>query len=175
MRLFIPTNNISKAVTTPNVSTDTVSERRNARKYDESFSRVSQGVSGDSAAPDNPEVGAKWQHEEENSLDNELEEDRKKDKEINSSRGVVKSDKVKKASEATDVVKSLTSAMQGFVRDTTINPLEVEFMKSYFDGCTDEDIKKGRVSITGRHRQAFNEWLCSRLVKDPNNIYRRRT
>lgn len=171
MRLYIPLDTVSKAVNIPNAGMETVSERRNARNYNESFTRVSPGVSGDSDAPDKPNVGAKWEHDEENSIDDDVEKDREKDKKINQSRGVVKADK--KPKEATEMAKSISSSMRDVARQNSFNPLEVEFLKSHFEGCTDDDIIKGRVAITGRHRQAFNEWLCSKLVKDPNKIYRR--
>lgn len=176
MKLYIPLfgTEISKAVQIPNAGMDSSSERKTALNHKESFTRVSPGVSGDSAAPDRPEVGAKWAHDEESSVDEDVEKERNANKDLNDKRGVTKAPKkVEKSSEALEIMKSFNSELKDELRFVKLNPLEVEFLKSHFDGCTDDDINKGRVSITGRHRSAFTDWLNERLVRNSSNIYRR--
>ncbi len=181
MNLYL---DLKKAVgQVPSTSTGTVSERQGARSYNESFSRQSSGVTGGDPSPDDPQSGGKWSHED--SLDDDLEADRKRDTEIAQERGIVAKPENTKKSEAVEILKSLTESL----RTPMPNEVEIEYLttqcyksETVIDQYgrvenvrvpyTRDDVIKGHARIDGYERSRFNAWLHERFQKSLGKLAR---
>lgn len=183
MNLYL---DLKKAVQVPSTGTDTPDERRASRQYNESFSRRPQGVHSD-GSHDDPQQGGKWSHEE--PLDEELENDRKRDTQIAQERGIVRGPEGTAKSEAADMLKSFAAALQAQVAPSMPNETEVEYLTTQCYksetvinkyGCeenirvpyTREDVIKGRARIEGSERSRFNDWLQERFQKSLGKLVR---
>jgi len=151
---------IFKAVNSPNMGTTTDSDKRAQRKMKESYAKQPVGVMGGAgvAMEDDPDVGRQWKHSEEDSIDAELEEERKK-----------KEDEKEKSLE---VLKSLRMQIHEELNMCKHNPAEVEFMRDVL-GYDEDAIHKGLVTICGKDRQRFHEWSLGRLNKSLSDMLRR--
>ena len=181
MKLYL---DLRKAVgQIPSTATDTVSERRNVREYNESFTRHSSGAAGGDPSEDDPKVGGKWSHEE--SLDDELEGDRKRDTQIAQERGIISKPESTSKSEAINMLKSLAASVmpdmpteteitylttQCFKSETVINRYGVE--ETVRVPYTREDVIKGRARIEGSERARFTDWLQERFQKSLSGLPR---
>jgi hypothetical protein len=164
MNLYL---DLHKAVQIPTTGTDAVSGPHAARKYNESFNRVNSGVMGGDASPDRPEVGRKWRKpDQEDSLDEDLEEDRKKDSELAAERGIIpskeKDDSSSTTKKALDILKSFSGELSTQLAAYTPNEREIEYLTAV-RGYDYTDVVKGYVQISGRERSKFNDWLHERL------------
>lgn len=179
---------LKKAVQVPNTSTGPVTDRRAARQYEESFNRQSAGALGGEPTHDDPQQGGKWSHDEEDSVDNELEAARKKDSQIAQERGIILADKTEK-SEAAEMLKSFASALGSHLDQFAPNPAEVEYLttqcfkseviQSEFGPdkylrvpYTRDDVFSGRARIEGLERAKFNSWLQERFQKSLGKLIR---
>lgn len=183
MNLYL---DLKKAVgQVPSTSTDTPDEGRAARAYNESFARRPGGVAND-AKHDDPQVGGKWSQGD--SLDAELEEDRKRDTQIAQERGIVQGPEAKK-SEAAEILKSFAAEMQAQVAPYMPNDTEIEYLttqcyksESVLDSrgvesivrtpYTRDDVQKGYARIEGSERARFNDWLHKRFVESLGKLTR---
>lgn len=163
MNLYLDLN---KAVQIPNTATDTVSDRQGAREYNESFARRSSGVSGE------PDDKVREKPDNTDTLDDELEDDRKLDTQIAQERGIVeKPEETKKSWEGFDMLKSLTASLDAEVAAYTPNSREIEYLVDIC-GYTREDVMKGYATITGSERNRFNAWLQDELRKSIRKLAR---
>lgn len=71
-------------------------------------------------------------------------------------------------SAGTDILKGLSDSLSHIKRMNQPDPLEEEFLLS--KGFTLRDIQNPSFRVNSRIRSEFNEWLCSRLVLDPQEI-----
>jgi hypothetical protein len=146
-----------KAVTPPNAGTVTESGKRAQRKIKESYAKHPVGVMGGAGTvmEDDPDVGNNWQHSEEDSVEAELEEKvrNQDDEEDEATKSV-----------AIMLLKSLRTVAEEDVARSRHNPTEVVFMREVL-GYNETDIRKGLVSITGRNRHRFHEWMLDRMYK----------
>lgn len=171
----------------PSTSTDTPDDRKASRSYNESFSRRPGGVSGGDASHDDPHQGGKWGHGE--PLDDELEDDRKRDTQIAQERGIVNGGETTEKSEAADMFKSISFAMAEHVTGSMPDDAEVEFLttecyksESVVDSFgrvenirvpyTRDDVVRGRARIVGSERSRFNDWLQERFQKSLGKLAR---
>lgn len=178
---------LKKAVQVPNTSTGPVTDRHAARKYDESFNRQHSGALGGEPTHDDPQQGGKWSHDEEDTVDSELEEKRKKDMKIAQERGIILESA--KKSEAADILKSFSSALSSHVEQFAPNPAELEYLttqcykseliQSEFGPdkylrvpYTRDDVFSGRARIEGSERAKFNSWLQERFQKSLGKLIR---
>jgi hypothetical protein len=147
---------IQKAVNSPNAGTTTDGDKRAQRKMKESYAKQPVGVMGSSgvAMEDDPDVGRKWQHNEEDSLDAELEEERKKKEDIEKS---------------VDILKALRQSVERELSMCLPNPTEIEFMRDVL-GHSEDSIRKGLVTIKGKDRHRFHEWSLQRLAKSVRDM-----
>lgn len=166
MNLYIDLN---KAVNIPNTGTDRVDGNRAAREHKESFNRRGSGALGGDPTNDDPEVGGKWAHGEN---DDDLEADRKLDSQVAAERGIVgKKEEAKKSQEAVDILKSFSSAMREQAARTMPNEREVEYLTAVC-GYDVDDVMKGRARIVGPERTRFNDWLHQRLQASISRLSR---
>jgi hypothetical protein len=145
-----------KAVNAPNVGTVTETESRARIRSVSSYAKRPTGVaSGEEHEPDEPEVGRKWKHSDEESVNEEVESLLKEEseKEKTSSNSVAKS-----------LIKSLNDSLHQQIKSVTPSQLESQFMVEEL-GYDASTVKKGLVCISGRNRHAFNEWAHTRLNK----------
>lgn len=186
MNLYL---DLKKAVgQVPSTATESPDDRRASRQYNESFSRRPGGV-GNDASHDDPRQGGKWSHEE--SLDDELENDRKRDTQVAQERGIIsKPEETKKSSdEAVDILKSFADHMRAQVEPYMPNEAEIEYLttqcyksETVLDRFgqvenvrvpyTREDVIKGRARIQGLERARFNDWLQERFQKSLGKLAR---
>lgn len=184
MNLYL---DLTKAVAqVPSTATDTPDDRRASRQYNESFSRRPGGV-GNDASHDDPQQGGKWSHGE--SLDDDLEEDRKRDTQIAQERGIVPKPEQTKKSEAAEMLKSLAGLLHAQVEETLPNDVELEYLttqcyksESVIDQYgrvenvrvpyTKDDVIKGHARIEGYERARFNAWLHERFQKSLGKLAR---
>jgi len=172
MNLYLDLN---KAVQVPSTGTDSVSDSHARREYKESFGRTSVGVIGGDASHDDPDVGRKWRDAPdsgEGSLEEELEDDRKRDTEIAQERGIVaKKEEAEPTKKALDILKSFTGDLTTQLAMYTPNDREIEYLTTV-RGYSLEDVTKGYVGITGRERAQFNDWLHQRLKTSIGRLLR---
>lgn len=185
MNLYL---DLKKAVgQVPSTSTDTPDERRASRQYNESFARRPNGVSGGDASHDDPQQGGKWSHEE--SLDEDLENERKRDSQIAQERGIVRGPEGTAKSEAADMLKSFAAALTAQVAPNMPNETEIEYLTTQCYKSetvinrygqeenirvpyTREDVIQGRAKIEGSERSRFNDWLQERFQKSLGKLVR---
>ncbi len=185
MNLYL---DLKKAVQVPNTATDTPDDRRASRSYNESFSRRPGGVMGGDASSDDPQQGGKWSHED--ALDDDLENDRKRDTQIAQERGIISKPKEDTAkSEAVEMLKSFAAYLHAQVEPNLPNETEIEYLttqcyksESVVDKFgreenvrvpyTREDVIKGRARIEGSERSRFNDWLQERFQKSLGKLAR---
>ena len=161
-----------KAVSSPNAGSVTDSDKRAQRKIKESYAKHPIGVMGGSgvAMHDDPDVGAKWQHDEDDSVDADLEENvRNKDKKTDGDPSNDDEADEDDTSKAVDILKALRSTAEEVVGRARYNPSEVVFMKEVL-GYTDQDIHKGLAKIIGRNRHRFHEWMLDRMSKSVDTM-----
>lgn len=159
MKLYI---DLHKAVTPPNVGTTAKPERQTVASHNSSYGKQPVGVSGGDASPDRPDVGKKWKHSEEDSVDAETEKDHKKENKVAQERNEVP---MKKAfSEASELLKSLNAKFLAENNRYKPNDLEKSFLLDVC-GYTEEDIQAGRAWISGKTRHTFNRWVNARMSK----------
>jgi hypothetical protein len=151
-----------KAVTSPNVGNVTESGKRSQRKMKESYAKQPVGVMGGAgiAMPDDPDVGDKWQHDEDDSVDTELE---------TKVRNQDKDEEDTEKSVAVVLLKSLRIETEEQIAIYRHNPTEVVFMCDVL-GYTEQDIRKGLVRITGRDRHRFHEWMLERMCTSVDSM-----
>lgn len=184
MNLYL---DLKKAVgQVPSTATEPVDDRRAARQYNESFSRRSSGVTGGDASADDPQQGGKWSHDE--PLDDELENDRKRDTQIAQERGIIRKPDTQK-SEAAEILKSFAAGLQAQVAPNMPNEAEVEYLttecyksETVIDKYgreenirvpyTRDDVIKGYAKIEGSERSRFNAWLQERFQKSIGKLAR---
>lgn len=150
-----------KAVTPPNAGSVTRSDKRAQRKMKESYAKHPVGaIEGAGAGMvDDPDVGDRWHHSEEDSVDAELDEEvRNQDEE----KEVSKAD-------AVGILKSLQTAATEDLERYKHNPTEVVFMRDVL-GYNEQDIRKGLAHITGRNRQRFHEWMLARMYNSVDSM-----
>lgn len=145
-----------KAVTPPNVGSSTLSDKRAQRKTKESYAKNPVGVMGGSgiAMYDDPDVGKQWKHDEEDSVDAELEEEVRNQEE----------DEDAEKSVAVVLLKSIRGVAEQDAKRYRPNESEVVFMRDVL-GYNESDIMKGLVGIRGRDRHRFHEWMLDRMYK----------
>lgn len=168
MRLFL---DLSKAVPVPSVGTSSVSVQKDARSYNESFNRRSVGAMGGDASPDLPEVGKQRRNSSE-SLDDALEEDRKRDSEISQERNLTPKDSTEEeeeepTSKALAILKSFNNSLSSI--KVVPNPTEVEYLTSVA-GYSPSDVYAGRAKIVGLERAKFNSWLLDKLTNSVQRL-----
>lgn len=143
----------------------------------ESYLERRPGVANEgSAGYDDPDHGKKWTHGGE-TLDDKVEQQRQARNKKAQDRNLVPSDEeagLKKAFEdsSLDMIKSLDSGLRNTLGLNTLSQTEVDFLH-LVKGYSHEDISRGRVAITGRDRQLFSSWLCDRVQKSLDGLYRR--
>lgn len=137
-----------KAVTPPNAGNTTLSDKRAQRKIKESYAKNPVGVMGGAgiAMEDDPDVGRKWQHSEEDSVEEEL------DDEVRN----------QETSKAVDVLKSIRAVAEADVKQHLPNESERVFMRDVL-GYNEADIRKGIAFIRGRDLHRFHEWMLNRM------------
>ncbi len=155
----------------------TKKEDQSVASYGESFAESPSGVANDGATYDDPDKGRKWKHDEEDSLDNELEESRQKRNAKAQKRNLVPTpEEVGKKSfeqSSTDMVKSLNSGLRDALGLNKLTAPEIEFLH-LVKGYSLEEIDRGGIFIaSGRDRQAFSAFLCERVAKSLDELYRR--
>jgi len=165
--LFLDLNaslDLLKAVQTPNTAVSSPSDKTAQRQLKTSYAQQPTGVLGGAglAMYDDPKVGAKWKHDPEDSIEEELDEDSKAKDEDGT---------VKKSMLTTDLpetgismIRGLNKSLSAALEPARYNPREVEFMSEVM-GESDANIRKGLVCITGRNRHRFHEWLIDRMNK----------
>lgn len=166
MNLYLDLN---KAVQIPNTATDSVPGRQGVRQYNESFDQRSSGVDSEPNDKDNEESP-----NNEGSLDDTLEDDRKLDTQVAQERGIVEkpdAKAAKKSSEASDMLKSFTASLQQQLGYARPNEREIEYLTSECDYSRD-DVIKGRARITGSERNRFNTWLQGEFEKSIKRLAR---
>lgn len=176
MNIYLDFENLAKAVQVPSTATDTISEERGARQYNESFHRQSSGVTGGDPTADDPQQGGKWSHDD---GDGDTEgDDTKRDSEVAREKGVSE-----KSIEAVDMLKSFTSMLNAQVRAFMPNETEIEYLttqcyspnldeKGNRIHYTREDVLKGRATIEGSERGRFTDWLNDRFQKSVGKLTR---
>lgn len=169
MKLYL---DLQKAIgNTPNASVDTPTDKQARRETLSSYAKQPAGVTG--ASPDKPDSGGKWKEGDSASddADSQRESDASEDREA----GVIKAGKSinKSLNEASDLMKSFNSKLSYEIRKSRPRDSEIEFLTNEM-GYSYDDIIKGHAIIKGRDRERFNQWLVSRLVKSPDDIYPRR-
>jgi len=161
-----PTLYIRKGAGTPSAGVSPVKDKQHVRSYKESFNTKHSGVANSHGATyDDPKVGKKWPKGEDNSLDDQLEEDRQADNKEAQDRGIVPKD-MKKAFDptATDLLKSFTEEVYSRVNEFRLTPQEVQFLQEV-KGYSPLDIQKSQLYITGKDRQLFSDWLATQFHK----------
>lgn len=156
--------------------------RQVAREYNESFDQSPVGVMGGDGPADDPDVGPRHRHSEEDSLDSELEEDRQADNKLAAERHTIrpiKKDEEEEEEEeettkaigtvALDIAKSLNYRMDQALDQNRLNPVEEQFLLEEL-GYSKRDIVKGAASISGADRNRFSEWLTDRMQKSISNL-----
>lgn len=174
MRLYL---DLQKAAAQPTGGTTTKKEEQAVAEDAESYVETTSGVSGGSASYDDPKVGRKWKHDDDDSLDDEVEEQRQRRNARAQARNLVPTKEeigIKKAFDETaiDMVKSLTSGLRDVLKLNTLTASEIDFLHTV-KGYSLEEIKKGQLVIAGRDRNAFSEFLCQKVSKSLDNLYRK--
>ncbi len=156
--------------------------RQVAREYKESFDQSPVGVMGGDGPADDPDVGPRHRHSEEDALDTELEEDRQADNKLAAERHTIRPIKDEEDEEeeeeetikslgstAIDIVKSLNYRMDYELQKNSLNPVEEQFLLEEL-GYSRHDIAKGTAIISGINRHRFSEWLSDRMQKSISNL-----
>jgi hypothetical protein len=174
MQLYL---DLQKAITQATGGTTTKKEEQSVASDAESYVETTSGVSGHTAAYDDPETGKRWTHDEEHSLDNEVELQRQKRNAKAQQRNLVPTkeevgDKKSFGESPIDMVKSLTSGLRDSLNLNKLTSAEVEFLH-VIKGYSLEDIKRGSVVISGKDRRAFSAFLCDRAARALGTLYRR--
>lgn len=155
--------------------------RQVAREYNESFDQSPVGVMGGDGPADDPDVGPRHRHSEEDSLDAELEDDRQADNKLAAERHLVrpiKDDEEEEEEEETtkaigtvalDIAKSLNYRMDQALDHNRLNPVEEQFLLEEL-GYSKRDIAKGDARISGPDRHKFSEWLTDRMQKSISSL-----
>jgi hypothetical protein len=157
---------------------DTKKEEQAIASDSESYLESPSGVnSGDVATYDDPDVGRKWTHGEDESADAAIEAKRQKRNKRSQDRNLTPTEEevgIKKAFDESslDMVKSLTSGLRDSLGLNKYTRTEVEFLQ-VVKGFSMEEIQKGNITIIGKDRQLFSAWLCDRVQKSLDGLYRR--
>lgn len=173
MRIYLDLN---KAGGTSTGGTTTKKEGQSIASNAESYAESPSGVANADASYDDPKVGKKWKHSEDDG--EELEAARQKRNKQAQDRNLVPTPEeagtVKKAFDesANDMVKSLTSGLRSSLGLHQLTNTEVEFLQ-VIKGYSSEEIQKGGQLIAGKDRKLFSDWLCERVAKSLDGIYRR--
>lgn len=153
----------------PSVSssgTDTKDEDRETMEHKASYTKRPIGVaSGHEASPDDPDEGGKYGGG--GTVDEELESDRKANNAKATKNNLIP---VKKASEAVDMLKSLTSGLAEVYDQLSPSELESEFLVS--QGYEPDSVAKGIHWIAGRDRDLFDQFVCDRMQKSIDALLR---
>lgn len=182
MKLYIDLNKAQET----SAGVDTPKEDQTIAEYDGSYARRYEGVApGEAYDPDDPEVGGKYSHTDEESQLKATKDAHKQRSKESKADGVTKADFFavmneeedqqpirKTLSTSNDLFKSLNTQMQDLAYQNMPNPVEVEFLVE--QGYNHTDIVKGMVRMTPWMRNQFTDWLCSRLPKTPSDILGRR-
>lgn len=172
MRLYLDLNKSGGQTSGGKV---TPSEEQSIAEHDESFLESPSGVANASNSYDDPDKGKKWNHG--NSLDDAQEEKRQKRNDKAAKRNLIPTEEeagMKKAFDesANDMVKSLTNGLRDSLGLHQFTSTEVEFLQ-IIKGYSPDQIQRGEVSIAGRDRKLFSDWLCQRVAKSLDDLYRR--
>ncbi len=146
----------------PNTATTTPSDKTAQRQLKTSYAKHPTGVMGGAGIvmEDDPDVGARWKHAPEDSVEEELEEEREMEAAAN--KDVKKSMLVDEVPSGLSMLSSLNKSLDAELSTLRYNPREVEFMTDVM-GASRDDIRKGLVRIIGRDRHRFHEWLIDRM------------
>ena len=164
MNLYLDLN---KAVQIPSTANDETPEREDIRHYNESFTTRKTGALAEPDDKTHSDTG-----DNTDSLDDDLENDRKLDTQVAQERGIVGKPDVKKSlGDGFDMLKSLTETMQDQLRAATPNVREIEYLVDVC-GYTHDDVMKGYATIIGSERNRFNSWLQDELRKSIRKLAR---
>lgn len=176
MKLYIKTDLLKAG----QFGVDTPKEDQTRAEYDSSYARRYEGVaSGEAYDPDDPEVGGKYAHSDEDSALSAAEETASERSKKSKKDGITKSDffAVLPDEDERPINKSLSilKSVSGIVEDLqwTPNQVEVDFLVD--QGYAENDVRKGLVPITPRMRGLFTDWLCAKIPASPNDILRRKS
>lgn len=154
---------LHKAVSqTPNVGVTPKKDKRARIEHDSSYATQHSGVASEGiVTPDDPDVGKKWKHDDEDSVQADV--DAELDDEYDENKD--------KASKALMLAKSLNDSLHAEAKRYRATSLEEEFMIDVL-GLPADRVMKGLSHITGRNRHLFNEWAHSRLSKSLGSLMR---
>lgn len=172
MKLYL---DMYKASTSFSAGKTTKKEEQAVASDAESYVESPSGVASPGGASyDDPKVGKKWTHGEDEKLDDEIELARQKRNTKAQERNLAPKKEevsIKKAfdTDAMDMVKSLTSGLKERLQAPSVTDTEYEFL-TVVKGYSDLDIRRGRAIITGKDRRLFSDFLCNRLLKSLDGL-----
>ncbi len=140
-----------------------VSSQRRKRLVDESYNKHPVGVMGGDGKPDDPDVGPRHNHT--TSLDDSLEDERKKYADKQDARNIIRTPKDDEEEEE-ETKKSLAflECIADIVKSEDYNPVEREFLFQEM-GYTSADLIKGIAPLSPSDRSRFGQWLDDRMQK----------
>lgn len=175
MRLYLKTDLLKAG----QFGVDTPKEDQTRAEYESSYARRYEGVaSGEAYDPDDPDVGGRYAHADEDSALTASEEAAAARTKKAKKDGVVKSDffavlpdeEDRPINKSLSILKSLQQTLEDFKWEP--NPTEIEFLVA--QGYEEQAVRKGLVAMTPRMRSLFTDWLCAKLPSSPNDILRKR-
>jgi len=170
MRLYI--EDLNKAVSqTPSTGTDTKDESQSIVSDKRSYTTNPVGVmgGGGSVSYDDPDSGKDWKHDKDSSVENALEEERQKRNKEAQDRNLVPTEEevsmTKSLDEsANDMIKSLNNKFSAELNRYRLSDSERSFLKSEL-GLSEDDIRKGNISVGPKERAKFCNWLQDQFEK----------